>query len=42
LYIGNGDPQDETSDEEAGGGEDPVGEGGGVEASLDEEEDLLT
>jgi hypothetical protein len=33
-------PRDETSDEEADGGED--GEGNGVETSLDDEEDPLT
>jgi hypothetical protein len=41
LYIGDGGPWDETFGEEAGGGEDLVREGGGVEASLDEEEDVL-
>jgi hypothetical protein len=39
--IRSSDPWDEISDEEAGGGEDPVREGGGVEAVLDEDEDPL-
>jgi hypothetical protein len=40
-YIGSGDSHDETSSEEAGGGEVPVREGDGVKASLDEDEDPL-
>jgi hypothetical protein len=35
-------PWDEISGEESGGGEDPIKEGDNVEASLDEDEDLLT
>jgi hypothetical protein len=43
-YIGDGGPWDEASSEEAGGGEDPIREGNGVEAWLDEDkgEDVLT
>jgi hypothetical protein len=41
-YIEDGSPQDETSSEESGGGEDLVAEGSSVEASLDEEKDPLT
>jgi hypothetical protein len=40
-YIGDDAPLDETSGEEAGGSEDPVGEDGGVKASLEEDEDTL-
>jgi hypothetical protein len=40
-YGGHSDPRGEISDEEADGGEDLVGEGGG-KAALDEEEDPLT
>jgi hypothetical protein len=36
-YIGDSDPRHETSSEEAGGSEDPVGEGDDGEASLDED-----
>jgi hypothetical protein len=38
-YVGDGDPCDETSGEEAGGGEDPIGEGNDIEGELDEEEE---
>jgi hypothetical protein len=41
-YIGDDDPWDETSVEEAGGGVDGVGDAGGVEASLHEDECVLT
>jgi hypothetical protein len=41
-HIGDDNPWDETFDEEVSGGEDTVGEGNGVEASLDEEEDVFT
>jgi hypothetical protein len=34
-YIGGSSPWNKTSGEEDGGGEDQVGEGGGIEASLD-------
>jgi hypothetical protein len=40
-YIRNDSPWDEPSIEEAGGGEDGVGEEGGADASLEEDEDAL-
>jgi hypothetical protein len=41
-HIGDDNLWDETFDEEVSGSEDTVGEGNGVEASLDEEEDVFT
>jgi hypothetical protein len=41
LYIGDGGPWDEPSSVEADGGEDRVGDEGGVDASLDEDDKTL-
>jgi hypothetical protein len=41
-YVRDDTLQDETSNGEADGGEDLVGEGGGVKVSLDEDKDLFT
>jgi hypothetical protein len=41
LYIGDGDPWDEPSGVEADGSEDRVGDEGGVDALLDEDDKAL-
>jgi hypothetical protein len=40
--VGDDDPWDEPSGKEVGGGEDVVGDDGGVETSLNEDKDTLT